>query len=396
MTAEPNSPAVSSARGNAIRVLVVDDSAFMRYSITKHLNRERELQVVGAARNGLEALELIPALQPDVITLDVEMPRLDGLAALRRIMAECPHPVVMLSSRTQEGALETIQALALGAVDFVPKPDNQASISTVMEELVVKIKRAVHARVWQLPQAQVPAAPPPGAQAKITRPFTSRDRLVIIGCSTGGPRALNTIIPQLSPTLPAAYLIVQHMPAGFTRSLAERLDHLSPIKVKEAEPGERLEAGKALVAPGGFHMQVDANGAIELNQNPPVRGVRPAIDVTLVSAFQRYGKGVMGVILTGMGSDGTHGAALIHGAGGYVIVEDESTCVVWGMPRSVTETGAADAVVPLPGIAACIEKRLLHDLQPGQGSDHNAGVDQKDSTGFNPWTAKSTAGLNLR
>jgi two-component system chemotaxis response regulator CheB len=185
-----------------------------------------------------------------------------------------------------------------------------------------------------------------------------KDKVVVIGASTGGPRALNQVLPQLSANLPAAFVIVQHMPVGFTRSLAERLNSLSELMVKEAEPGDQLEVGKALVAPGGFHLVFDKNGAVSLNQNPTVHGVRPAVDVTLISVAQNFGKATVAVVLTGMGKDGANGAVLTHSLGGKVIAEDESSCVVWGMPRSVIEAGAADQVAPLSEIPDAIVRAV--------------------------------------
>ena len=343
-----------------VRVLVVDDSAFMRFAITKHLNEANGIIVVGSARDGIEALELIPKLNPDVITLDVEMPRLDGLGTLRRIMADFPRPVIMLSSLTVEGARETVQALTAGAVDFIPKPSNKANIETVMVEVIAKIRKVARARVYKISNEAVDRNPVRSNAPRNVRSLRSSDKVVIIGSSTGGPRALNAVIPQLPANLAAAVLIVQHMPVGFTRSLAERLDSISQISVKEAEPGDRPEVGRALLAPGGFHMVLDREGQISLNQNPTVHGVRPAIDVTMISVAQRYGASTIGVVLTGMGSDGTNGSTLIHSLGGVVIAEDESTAVVWGMPRSVFESGATDEVVPLPEVARAIQRAVAN------------------------------------
>lgn len=354
----PSLVAAQSSSEAPIRVLVVDDSAFMRFAITKCLSEAAGIHVVATARDGIEALDLIRKLSPDVVTLDVEMPRLDGLATLREIMANFPRPVIMLSSVTTEGSRETIQALTYGAVDFVPKPDVKANINAIMDSLVDKIRRAARARVFALPKRQSTERPPQPSASKPTRSLSKRDRVVVIGSSTGGPRALNMVVPLLPRQLPAALLIVQHMPVGFTRSLAERLDSESEISVKEANPGDMLEVGCGLVAPGGFHMVLDANGKINLNQNPPVHGVRPSVDVTLASVAQHFGASSIAVILTGMGNDGTNGAALIRSAGGYVIAEDESTCVVWGMPRSVAEAGIAHAVLPLPQIAHAITKMI--------------------------------------
>ena len=340
-----------------IKVMVVDDSAFMRFSITKHLNATPNIQVIVTASDGREALELLEKFHPDVITLDVEMPSLDGLSTLKEIMAHHPCPVIMLSSLTKEGATETIRALTLGAVDFVAKPENKINISEVMNEVVAKILKVVNAKVFSIPISTQQPKTIVKSDSKIVRPLTSKDKVLIIGSSTGGPRALNTLVPELE-NIPAAILIIQHMPVGFTHSLAERLDSASKIKVKEAEPGDQLEVGKALLAPGGFHMVLDSDKRITLNQNPTVHGVRPAIDVTMFSTVQHFGKSVVGVILTGMGMDGTSGSTLIHESGGYIFAEDESSCVVWGMPRSVTEAGVVDKVVPLSEMASSVMSYL--------------------------------------
>ena len=340
----------------SIKVMVVDDSAFMRFSITKHLNNTPNIQVIVTASDGKEALELLETYKPDVITLDIEMPRLDGLSTLKEIMAHYPCPVIMLSSLTKEGANETIRALTLGAVDFVAKPENKVNIAEVMNEVVAKIMKVVNAKVYTIPIG-TRVKEQPSLETKVTRPMTSNDKVLIIGSSTGGPRALNTLVPELEK-IPAAVLIIQHMPVGFTHSLAERLDAVSKLKIKEAEPGDQLEVGKALLAPGGFHMVLNDDKRIELNQNPTVHGVRPAIDVTMFSVVQHYGKSIVGVILTGMGVDGTSGSTLIHSAGGYIFAEAESSCVVWGMPRSVAEAGVADTILPLPEIAPAVMNHL--------------------------------------
>ena len=341
----------------SLRVMVVDDSAFMRFSIIQQLNEDPEIQVVGSASNGQEALRLIPQLQPDVITLDVEMPHLDGLSTLREIMKNFPRPVIMVSSLTKEGASETIQALMFGAVDFIPKPDNRLDIRTAMGEIIAKIKLAAKAKVKHSTSylLRVDSAQAGTQPEKTLRPYSKLAPVILIGSSTGGPGALSEIIPALPASLPAPVVIVQHMPVGFTRSLSERLNSLSPLKVKEAEPGDTLMVGQVLVAPGGFHMTLDESERVALNQKPAVHGVRPAVDVTLNSLNGHFGKNMIGVILTGMGSDGALGMSILHSAGGYVIAEDESTCVVWGMPRSVVEAGAADAILPRPKIAKAIE-----------------------------------------
>jgi two-component system chemotaxis response regulator CheB len=346
-----------------IRVMVVDDSAFMRFTIAQQLNGDPELQVVGVASNGRQALQLLPQLKPDVITLDVEMPVMDGLSTLREIMKNYPRPVIMFSSLTKEGAAETIRALMLGAVDFVPKPDNRLDIRAAMGDMRVKIKVAVQARVkFVSPALSTPLhSHSSGRPKKLVRAYLKKAPVVLIGSSTGGPSALSEIVPALPPDLQSPVVIVQHMPAGFTRSLSERLNSLSPLNIKEAESGDALLTGQVLLAPGGFHLTLDENEQVALNQKPAVHGVRPAVDVTLNSLIQRFGKQVVAVILTGMGSDGTHGATLLHSSGGFVIAEHESTCVVWGMPRSVVEAGAASVVLPRPQIARAIA-RAVRDM----------------------------------
>jgi two-component system, chemotaxis family, protein-glutamate methylesterase/glutaminase len=344
----------------SLRVMVVDDSAFMRFSIIQQLNEDPEIQVVGSASNGNEALRLIPQLKPDVITLDVEMPHLDGLSTLREIMKNFPCPVVMVSSLTKEGASETIQALMLGAVDFIPKPNNRLDIHTAMGEIIAKIKLAAKARVNHSTSYQLNIASTQTASQlkKTIRPYSKLAPVILIGSSTGGPGALSEIIPMLPSSLPSPIVIVQHMPAGFTRSLSERLNSISPLRVKEAEPGDQLMVGQVLVAPGGFHMTLDENERVALNQKPTVHGVRPAVDVTFNSLNKHFGRNMIGVILTGMGSDGAISTSILHSAGGYVIAEHESTCVVWGMPRSVIEAGAASIVLPRPKIAKAIESAI--------------------------------------
>ena len=351
---------------NPIRVLVVDDSAFMRFTIVKRISESPYINVVGSAKDGMEALELIPKLNPDVITLDVEMPRLDGLSTLKQIMEKFPRPVIMLSSLTKEGALETVQALTYGAVDFIAKPDLKANMAAILEEVESKIINAAKAKVKTIRRQSVPTLTQEkarkDAQAKKEalhhRNVTSNDKIVVIGSSTGGPRALNTLVPELPIDPEAAYVIIQHMPVGFTRSLADRLNINSNLYVKEAEPGDQLKIGQVLLAPGGFHMVFDKTGTVSLNQNPPMHGVRPAVDVTLLSIAQNFGKQIISVTLTGMGSDGTTGASLVNSSGGIVLTEAEESCVVWGMPRSVYEAGIADKVVNLNDMATEIIRSI--------------------------------------
>lgn len=348
---------IGTAQPNPLRVMVVDDSAFMRFSITQQLAEDPQIQVVGSASNGREALRLIPELQPDVITLDVEMPHLDGLSTLREIMREFPRPVVMVSSLTREGTSETVQALMLGAVDFIPKPANRLDVKNLKEEIISKVKQAARAKVKPGIFNLVKPAADDHPNTSL-RPYNKKAPVVLIGSSTGGPGALSEILPALPADLPSPILIVQHMPPGFTRSLSERLNTISQLQVREARQGDPLMAGQVLVAPGGYHMTLDEHQRIALNQKPAVHGVRPAVDVTSNSLMQHFNGNVVGVILTGMGSDGMLGMSLLHGCGGYIIAEHESTCVVWGMPRSVVEAGAASAILPRPQIARAIESAV--------------------------------------
>ena len=341
-----------------IRLLIVDDSLFVRQALTRKLAQDTEIEIVGYASDGLEAIAQAKALSPDVITLDVEMPRMNGLDALAKIMAERPTPVVMLSSLTGEGAQVTMQALEAGAVDFYLK--NSISAITggdlAAADLRAKIKHAASINRSRLRPITHAAAlqPPSRRRAPASGPF---DHVIVIGSSTGGPRALMDLIPSIPGDINAAILIVQHMPAGFTRSLAQRLDTASQVQVKEAEAGDRLQRGLALLAPGGHHMIVTPQGAIELTQSPPENGVRPAVEPTMTAAAA-WGPRAIGVILTGMGNDGTRGARAMRAAGGRILVEDESTAVVYGMPRSVAEAGLADLQVPLHRICHAIVQFL--------------------------------------
>lgn len=347
-----------------IRVLVVDDSAFMRRVIGEAISSQADMELAGVAINGLDALLKVEQLKPDVVTLDVEMPEMDGLTALRHLMARYPRPVVMLSNLTHEGATTTLRALSIGAVDFVGKPSGSISLDfhKVREDLLHKVRIAATARVHTRLAPIVPAHParpvPPAERPAFRGPSSAHasafDRLVVIGSSTGGPRALGSLVPALPRDGRTAYVIVQHMPAGFTRSLAERLDSSSAIDVHEARAGDRLAANTALLAPGDHHLRLTASGVVELDEGPRVHGVRPSVDVTLESVAAYFSNRTIVAILTGMGQDGATGAASVRAAGGYVLAEDESTCVVWGMPRAVVERGAADKVVPLDVMAHAI------------------------------------------
>ncbi len=342
-----------------IRVLVVDDSACMRKVLSNILASQPDIEVVATARDGLDALEKVALLDPDVVTLDVEMPRLDGLRTLERIMAERPRPVVMVSSLTQAGAEATVRALALGAVDFVTKPSGAApaEIFRVREELWRKVRVAARAgkgKAWGRPPAMVAGWRRGGSTAAPPRGTGQLSRLVVIGASTGGPGALMEVIPRLPEGFPAGILLVQHMPAGFTRSLAQHLNDAGALPVREAGDGDALSDGVCLVAPGGRHATIDGQGRVVLLDTPPQHGVKPAVDVALEGIPERWARNAVVVILTGMGVDGARGARRVRSLGGCVIAQDEATSVVYGMPRATVELGAADHVLPLHEIAGML------------------------------------------
>ncbi len=358
-----------------IRVLVVDDSAFARFAISKRISTDPEIEVVGQARDGIEALDMARSLQPTVITMDVTMPRMDGMEAVAKIMEQCPTPIVMLSALTREGAEITVQALQLGAVDFFCKPSVVSPVGSAesSEELIHKIKMAAgieKSRLRPSPRPNEKSAQKGRKKAlhKNTNGWSTPNRVIVFASSTGGPRALAEVLPRLPGNLPAPILAVQHMPAGFTKSLAARLDEASELSVKEAEEGDVIRAGMVLFAPGGKHMTVDSEGRIALNQGPQECGLRPAANVTMESAAGAFGSSVLAVVLTGMGSDGTRGSALIKKAGGEVIVQDEASCVVYGMPKSIVEAGHADAIVPLSDIPAEIVRRCEVFQSVGTGA----------------------------
>lgn len=335
-----------------VSVLVVDDSAFMRKMISDVLNSDPEIRVVGTARDGQDAIEKVGKLQPDAITLDIEMPRVDGLTALAYIMNKHPTPVVMLSALTKKGAEETIKALEYGAVDFITKPSGNVSldIEILRSEIIDKVKLAALAKVKKIKAA---ARKVVSEEVK----FADRRRVVVIGASTGGPQALIEVLQKLPGKIPACLLIVQHMPKGFTKSFAERLDSLSDLEVKEAEDGDLLRSNTALVAPGDYHMVIE-NSAVKLNQRDKIHGVRPAVDVTMKSAAEAFEADAVGVLLTGMGSDGALGMRAIKERGGATIAQDESTSIIFGMPKAALELGCVDKVVPISQIPLEILRTL--------------------------------------
>jgi two-component system, chemotaxis family, protein-glutamate methylesterase/glutaminase len=345
-----------------IKVLIIEDSAFMRRLISDMLNSDENIEVAATARNGKEGLEKAIALKPDIITLDVEMPVMNGLETLVELMKLRPVPkIIMLSSLTYEGGEATIKALELGALDFVAKPT--ASILNfdtehIKDELTKKINSIgksmggyfPHTQVMNIiPQIKKSAAPKIGSREGLKH-------IIAIGTSTGRPRALQEVLTKLPENLPAAVLIVQHMPPGFTKSLSARLDSLSQINVKEAEEGDVLKPGWAYIAPGDYHMvinKIENDGyKISINKESPVTGHRPSVNVMMKSVAECGNKDIIAVMMTGMGNDGSEGILKIKKAGGKTIAQDESTCVVYGMPKSAVNIGAIDTIAPLHNIAA--------------------------------------------
>jgi two-component system chemotaxis response regulator CheB len=349
----------------------------MRKIITDLISDAPDLEVVGTAKNGLEAVEQVKLLRPQAVTMDIEMPEMNGLGALQRIMRETPTPVIMLSSLTAEGAAETIRALELGAVDFIRKPSGSISLDLykVKQLLHEKLRIAVKLNVKQTTLAPSPPIVTNSAAANAVpavikaqaakRPGASRfDHIVAIGTSTGGPRALHQVVSQLPGELPAPVLIVQHMPPNFTRSLAERLNDVSRLKVVEAEDGVQLETGTAYVAPGGWHMAAVRAGSgtfrIRLTKDDPRSGHRPSVDVLFESLVPLTELKRHAVVMTGMGSDGAKGMLALKRSGAVTtIAEAEETCVVYGMPRAAAELGGASEVIPQPLIARKIVQAVM-------------------------------------
>ncbi|MBU5314248.1 chemotaxis response regulator protein-glutamate methylesterase [Tissierella carlieri] len=336
-----------------IKVLIVDDSALIRKILTDILSSDTEISVVGTARNGQEALDKIEILKPDIVTLDIEMPLMDGLTTLRHIVSKYKLPVIMISSLTSEGAELTLKALDEGAVDFLPKPTNIFSLSQadIKREIVEKIKAGAKSKFY------IKETVKKTNTVKVDRlniTYAGFQNIIAIGTSTGGPRALQSLISELPSDINASILIVQHMPPKFTKSLADRLNSISNIKIKEAEDGDVLSRGCGYIAPGDYHMTVvkESNDlVIRLNQDPQVMGLRPTVDKMMESVAKISGYSKIGVILTGMGSDGTNGIIKMRQSGSYTIAQDEATSVVYGMPKSAIATNCIDIILPLDKIA---------------------------------------------
>ncbi|GAA0749208.1 chemotaxis response regulator protein-glutamate methylesterase [Ideonella azotifigens] len=356
------------------RVVVVDDSALVRSLLTEIINRQTDMECVGSAADPFAAREMIRALNPDVITLDVEMPRMDGLDFLSKLMRLRPMPVVMVSTLTERGAEVTLKALELGAIDFVAKPKIGIAdgLKQLAEEITDKVRIAAKAHIKRL-VTPPPAAPAgalatggAGALAAAPRPPApllgrlSTEKLIFIGASTGGTEATKEVLVNLPPDSPAV-VITQHMPPGFTRSYAARLDGLCKIRVKEAADGERILPGHAYIAPGGLHLSVERSGAnyiARVRDGEPVNRHKPSVEVLFESAARVVGQNAFGIMLTGMGADGARAMKTMRDAGSFNICQDEATCVVFGMPREAINHGAADEVLPLNQIASHLMDKL--------------------------------------
>jgi two-component system chemotaxis response regulator CheB len=358
------------------RVVVVDDSALVRSLLAEIINRQPDMECIGAAADPFAAREMIRNLNPDVITLDVEMPRMDGIDFLSKLMRLRPMPVVMVSTLTERGAEVTLRALELGAIDFVAKPKIGVAdgLKQLAEEITEKIRIAAKAHVKRAPAGPVGAAPS-AAGAGAARPAAapssplgrlSTEKIIFIGASTGGTEATKEVLVELPPDCPAV-VITQHMPAGFTRSYAARLDTLCKIRVKEAVDGERVLPGHAYIAPGGFHLSVERSGAnylARVRDGEPVNRHKPSVEVLFESAARVVGQNAFGIMLTGMGADGAKAMRTMRDAGSYNFAQNESTCVVFGMPREAIQHGAAHEVLPLHEIAP----RLMEKLRSMHGA----------------------------
>ncbi len=344
-----------------IRVLVVDDSALIRNVMTEMLSEDPEIEVVGAAPDPYVARDKIKALNPDVLTLDVEMPKMDGLTFLRKLMAARPMPVVMVSSLTEQGAATTLQALEAGAVDFVTKPtvDIQHGMSDLAHQITSKVKAAAQANVKKR-TPPIDCAERIKALAAQSSMIKTTDTIIAIGASTGGTEALRELLEVLPPNTPPI-VITQHMPEQFTKSFADRLNELCQIGVKEATEGDSVIPGQALVAPGNYHMELRRSGAryyVTLNQTPLVNRHRPSVDVMFASVGQYAGANSVGVILTGMGNDGAAGLLKMKQAGAFTLAQDEASCVVFGMSKEAIKAGGVDKILPLSEIPGALLAHL--------------------------------------
>lgn len=350
----------------SIRVLVVDDSAFMRRAIARMLTADSDIEIVGSVGDGAQGLEAVKTLKPDVVTMDIEMPVMDGLTALKRVMEESPVPVIMMSTLTQNGASATIQALSLGAFDFVPKPESSMiDVLGVEHELRDKVRAAASSKGRRRATAVVPAAPKPApAPPAAPRPVVTRSQsqwpeVVAIGISTGGPPALQSLFEALPADFPVGLVVVQHMPPGFTRPLAERLNRICGITIKEAEDGDTVQPRQVLIAPAGTHLVLKReSGALKarlIDSSTTKTWHKPSVDVLFASVAQVVGPKALAIVMTGMGNDGTAGAGALKSQGGEIWSQDEASSVVYGMPRTVYESGVVDRVLSLQAIPQALK-----------------------------------------
>lgn len=343
-----------------IKVLIVDDSSYMRFLLHKILSSHPQIEVVDMAQDGIEALKKISDLKPDVVTLDIEMPKLNGIGVLEKLKEQnVKIPVIVFSKLAEEGAEVTLKALELGAVDFMTKPGGMEGLTldTIQKNLVQKVKlfsRIDPKNIRQIDNCESASS----TRKSIDRGKIQLKNVIVIASSTGGPSALQKVIPEIPWDFPACVLIVQHMPPVFTKSLSERLNAMSKIEVREAQDGDNIIPAIAYVAKGGYHLTVNARGRINLTQEPAVNGVRPAADITMEYVAHIYGRESVGVVLTGMGYDGTKGCYFIKKAGGKTIAEDSKSCIVDGMPSSLIKSGNADVISPLDKIAGEIIKAV--------------------------------------
>ena len=366
-----------------VRVLVVDDSALMRKLIPIILERDPDIEVVGTAMDGAFALKKIAELQPDVVTLDLEMPRMDGIETLRMIMRSARLPVIVFSTHSKDGAYATFKALALGAIDFMAKPKDAAAghLDPIANQLIEKIKVAKRAGGPKtLPKLEPENSAPQKSHSRLALP---PNRIIAIGISTGGPNALQYLLSQIPGDFPATFVIVQHMPEGFTEMFAKRLDECCALEVQEAKSGDLLLAGRALICPGNRHMMVRRMPRGEmaiLSDGPPINGHRPSVDVLFHSVAQEFALTAVGILMTGMGEDGAEGLGAIKAAGGMTIAQSEETCVVSGMPRAAMVKGYVNKILPLDSMASYLSLHYGGQHASGERPDASERSDKLDKS----------------
>jgi len=352
-----------------IRVLVVDDSAFMCKVLQEMINSDPHLEVVGQGRDGRDAVSLAEALNPDVITMDINMPHLDGLQATELIMSQHPRPIVIVSSESRDGAASTLKALELGAIDFVPKPSSgiDLDMKNIRDELTRKLKMAAKVRVvrtatrskFPAPHAPLPPSATLVSGAALASQGGGKFPIVAIAASTGGPAAVMRVVAGLPAEFPAATILVVHMPEAFTKQFTVQLAEIAPLPVKEAEAQESIQPGMIYLCPGSHHLRLTAAGKISLDAGPRIDGYRPSADMAFETIAEYARALAVGVVLTGMGNDAARGAKAMKAAGGYVLAQDESTSMIFGMPAEAIKTGAVDEVLGLGSMSAAIERRVL-------------------------------------